>query len=274
MPLPELLLQILGVLEAAHLEEGSLHETHQIFHRPLLLSPVRPTEFHPDAHLQGGAGEDRIPFRHLPVPPPLQRHRLRPVEHAHQPSPSPTVQMLCQAPHQALHGLILHHRDAHPARVLQARGKQADAARRPIDKLDVHLPEVVLAEFSRQTLKTNQGLDLLRPPGGHQGVKCALAPRVARSPNSPQDFTDGRSAFSCRISTTGFRKFSTMLGRPILRCPRSAVSSTWTTGSSSAIRLFRDTLDGAQRNSRQTGHLDLRVASLQQDFDLVSLQHP
>src|SRR2546422_4264871 len=28
-----------------------------------------------------------------------------------------------------------------------------------------------------------------------------------------------------------------MLGRPILRCPRSAVSSTWTTGSSSAIRL-------------------------------------
>src|SRR5437879_2236843 len=108
MPLPELLLQILRVLEAAHLEEGSLHETHQIFHRPLLLSPVRPTEFHPDAHLQGGAGEDRIPFRHLPVPPPLQRHGLRPVEHTHQRSPSPTVQMLCQAPHQALHGLILH----------------------------------------------------------------------------------------------------------------------------------------------------------------------
>ena len=38
--------------------------------------------------------------------------------------------------------------------------------------------------------------------------------------------------------------------------------------------FFRDTLDGAQRNSRQTGHLDLRVASLQQDFDLVALQHP
>src|SRR6266581_7256511 len=127
-------------------------------HRPLLLRPVGPTELHPDAHLQGGAGEDRIPFRHLPVPPPLQRHRLRPVEHAHQRSHSPTVQMLCQAPHQALHGLILHHRDAHPARVLQARGEEADAARRPIPKLDVTCPKSCWLNSPGRPSKRTRGL--------------------------------------------------------------------------------------------------------------------
>src|SRR5437016_4212520 len=61
----------------------------------------------------------------------------------------PQLSRCCARLRRALHGLILHHRDAHPARVLQARGKEADAARRPIPKLDVHLSEVVLAEFSR-----------------------------------------------------------------------------------------------------------------------------
>jgi len=187
MPVAQLLLQILPVLEAAHLEEGTLYETHQVLHRTFLLSPVGPTELHPDAHLQGGASEDRIPFPHLAVPPPLQSHRLRSVKHTHQRSSSPAVQMLPQASHQPLHGLILHPRDPHPARVLQARGKEADATRRPIDKLDVHLPEVVLAEFPRQTFKTHQGLDLLRPQRSHQAVKRALARRVAPLPNSPQD---------------------------------------------------------------------------------------
>src|SRR6516162_5786218 len=146
MPVTELLLQILRVLEAPHLEEGSLHETYQVLYRTLFLSSVGPTEFHPDAHLQGGTGEDRIPLRDLAVPPPLQSHRLRSVEHTHQGRSSPTVQMLRQAAHQRLHRLILHQRDAHPAGVLQTRGKKADATHRPIPKLHLHLPEVVLAE--------------------------------------------------------------------------------------------------------------------------------
>ena len=120
MPLAQLLLQVLQVLEAADLKEGALHEPHQVFYRSLLLRPVRPTQLHSDAHFQRGAGEDRIPFAHLAVPPPLQRHGLGAVEHTHQRRSSPTVQMLRQAPHQTLHRLILHPRDAHPARVLQA----------------------------------------------------------------------------------------------------------------------------------------------------------
>src|SRR5215467_1697639 len=77
--------------------------------------------------------------------------------------------------------------ETHPSRVLQARGKKVDASPRAIPKLHVHLPEVVLAEFPRQTFKTHQGLDLLRPQRSHQAVKRALTPRVTPLPNSPQD---------------------------------------------------------------------------------------
>src|SRR2546428_8160086 len=134
---------------------------------------------------------------------------------------------------------------------------------------DVHLSEVVLAEFSRQTLKTNQGLDLLRPQGGHQRVKCALAPRVARSPNSPQDFHGRQVGLLLQDLDDGFPE--------ILDDARPANPPLYALGGIIDMDdriFFRDTLDGAQRNSRQTGHLDLRVASLQQDFNFVSLQHP
>src|SRR5439155_5384865 len=65
-------------------------------------------------------------------------------------------------------------------------GEEADAAHRPVPKLHIHLPEIVLAEFTGQPLETYQGLDLLRPQRSHHAIKRALAPRVAHLPDSPQ----------------------------------------------------------------------------------------
>jgi len=177
--------------------------------------------------------------------------------------------MLRQAAHQRLHRLILHQRDADQPRVLQARGKKVDTARRAIPKLHLHLPEVVLAEFAGQTLKTHLGLDLLRPQRGHQAVQRALAPRVARPPDSPQDLHRRQAGLLFQDLDDQFPEIlhPARPANPPVR-PLSGIIDVHN-GS-----FHRDPFDGAQGNSRQPRHLDLRVTSLQQDFDLVSLQHP
>ena len=177
--------------------------------------------------------------------------------------------MLRQAPHQTFYRLILHQRDAHPAGVLQARGKKVDATRRPIPKLHVHLPEVVLAEFPRQAFETHQGLDLPRPQGGHQAVKRALAPRVARLPHSPQNLHRRQVGLLLQDLYDEFPEILDEAWSADLPLGPLRGIIDMHNGSSR-----RDPFDGAQGNSRQTRHLDLRVTSLQQDFDLVSLQHP
>ena len=52
---------------------------------------IRPTQFHANAYLQRGFGEDRIPFRYFPVFLPLQSDGLRPVKYAQQGTPAPIL---------------------------------------------------------------------------------------------------------------------------------------------------------------------------------------
>src|SRR6516165_9543556 len=89
MPFDELLCEILWIVEAAHFEEGRFYEAHQVLNGTFLLRTMRPTQFHPDAQLEHDVSEDRIPFRHLAVPLPLQSHRLRSIEDTHQRAPPP-----------------------------------------------------------------------------------------------------------------------------------------------------------------------------------------
>src|ERR1700730_18836826 len=116
----------------------------------------------------------------------MQSDRLRPVEHAQQRNSTPTVEMLGQVSHQALHRLILHYTDADVARVFQARRKEVDPMTRPIEKLDLHLPEVMLTKFPGQPLETNQGLAWLRSHRGHQGIQDGFASSIASLPHPPQ----------------------------------------------------------------------------------------
>jgi hypothetical protein len=118
MPLPQLLFEIFLILEAPHFEEGRFHEAHRVLDSPFFLGSGRPTQLHPDAHLQHGVGKDRILFRHFAVPQPLQSHGLRSVKHAQQRNSIPTVKMLGQVADQALHGLVLHQTDADGSGVL------------------------------------------------------------------------------------------------------------------------------------------------------------
>lgn len=79
--------------------------------------------------------------------------------------------MIREASDQALSGLVgdLGHSDG--ARVLQTRSKEADPLDRPVEILDVHLSEVVLAEFARQALEADEGLLILRSHRRDQRVK-------------------------------------------------------------------------------------------------------
>src|SRR5882724_13327651 len=171
MPCEELLCEILLIVEAAHFEEGGFYEAHQIFHGPFLVRLLRPTQFHPDAQLQHGVSKDRVPFRDLAVPPPLQGHGLRSIEDTHQRSSTPTVEMLGQVAHQALYRLVLHHTDADKSGVLQTRSEEVHTTDRPVEKGNIYLPEVMLAKFSGQAFETNQWLYFLRTKGGRASCR-------------------------------------------------------------------------------------------------------
>ena len=82
MPIPQLLLKIFLIVKSAYLKKGRLYETHQVLDTAFLLGTIRPAQLHADAHLQRGVSEDRIPFRHLAVSPPLQSNRLWSIKHA------------------------------------------------------------------------------------------------------------------------------------------------------------------------------------------------
>ena len=108
MPIPQLLKQIFFIVKPAYLKKGRLDETDQILHAAFLLGAIGPTQLDPHPHLQRGVGKNRIPFRHLPVFPPLESDRLGPIKDALQGKPAPTGQMLGQGSHQALDRLIRH----------------------------------------------------------------------------------------------------------------------------------------------------------------------
>src|ERR1700730_10016246 len=191
MPFDELLCEILLIVEAAHLEEGGLYKTHQVLNGTFLLRTMRPTQLHPDAQIEHDVSEDRIPFCDLPVSLPLQGDGLRPIEHAHQWSSTPTVEMFGQVAHQALHRLLLHHTDADKSRVLQARSEEVDTTDRPVKKGNIHFAKIMLAKFSGQTFEPNQWLYLFRTNRGHQSVQGGLASLVACFPNPAKDLERG-----------------------------------------------------------------------------------
>ena len=86
--------------------------------------------------------------------------------------------------------------------------KVADPSHCPVEVLDIHLPEVVLAEFPWQALEADEGLLVLRPHRGDEREEGGLLSRVP---------------LEAQASTTSFRKSSTRLGRPIPRFTRSCV---------------------------------------------------
>ncbi len=188
MPRAQLLLKTLLVQEASHLEERRFYEAHQIFNRPFLLGLLRPTQPDSHAHFQHGVGEDGIPFGYLAVPPPLQSHRLRSVEHAQQGNTAPTVKMFGQVPHQALHRFVLHQSNANVSRVFQARSEEVNSINPAIEEFNVHLSKVVLAKFPWQTLKTDQRLYSFRSQRSHQSIQGGLATWITSFANSPEDF--------------------------------------------------------------------------------------
>jgi hypothetical protein len=130
-----------------------------------------------------------------PGPEPSPSHRLRPVEDAHQRSSTPTVEMLGQIAHQALHRLILHHTDADESGVLQARSEEVDTMGRPVKKGKVYFAEVMLAKFSGQPFETNQRFYLFRTNRGHQSVQGGLASLIARFANPAKDLQRGQVGF-------------------------------------------------------------------------------
>src|SRR5437667_899007 len=191
VPFDQLLLEIRSVVKAPHFEKGRFYEAYQVLDSSFLLRLLRPTQLHPNAHLQHGVSEDRIPFRDFAVPPPLQSHRLRSIEDAHQRNSTPTVEMLGQVAHQALYRLVLHHTDANQSGVLQTRSEEVDATGRPVEKGNLYFSEIMLAKFSGQTFETNQRFYLFRTNRSHQSVQGGLASLVACFANSAKDLQRG-----------------------------------------------------------------------------------
>ena len=150
LPIPPLLLQIVGIVKPPYFEKRGLNEAHQVFHAPFLLGTVGPTQLHTYPHLQRGVSKYRVPFRYLAVFAPLQSHRLGSIKYTQQRQATPAGQVLRQRSYQSFHALVLHQTDAHPAGVLQPReAKGMDALARAIQELDVYLPKIVLTELSR-----------------------------------------------------------------------------------------------------------------------------
>ena len=246
MPLGQLRDQIL-VVEASLFEEGALHEADQILDRSFLLRPVRPAHIDADAELERRVGEGRIPFGDHAVPLPLQRDRLRPIEDAHQRSAAPAVEMLGEVADQRLRRLVRDQRHPDGPRVLQPRGEEADPLDRPVDVLDVHLPEVVLAEFAGQPLEADQRVHRPRPHRRDERVQRALASGVPIDPCAPQDLERRQPWGLAQNLFHEAAEASTWLGRPMPRRARSAGSSTSCTAASSAIRFTDDTDTPARR---------------------------
>src|SRR3974377_918244 len=63
MACDELLLEILWIVEAPHLEEGRFYEAYEVLDGPFLVRLLRPTQLHPDPQLQPAVSEHRIPYR-------------------------------------------------------------------------------------------------------------------------------------------------------------------------------------------------------------------
>ena len=116
----------------------------------------------------------------------------------------------------------------------------------------------MLAKFSRQTFKTNQWLYLFRANRGHQSVQGGLAALVARFANPAKDLQRRQVGFFFQDLYNKFPGILDLAGStdpPLLSLSGIIDMNYWS--------FFRNALNRAQGNSRQTGHFGLGVTSLQ-----------
>src|ERR1700693_2129439 len=174
--------------------------------------------------------------------------------------------MLGQVTHQALYRLVFHHTDTDESGVLQARSEEVDTTGRPVKKGNVNLPEIMLAKFSGQALETNQWLYFFRTKLGHQSVQGGLASLIARFPDSAKDLQRGQIGFLFQNLYNDSPEILHDAGSanpPLLSLGGIIDMNDW--------GFFRNALNRAQGNFRQTGHFGLGVTCLQQNLDFVTL---
>jgi hypothetical protein len=123
-PVAQLPLEIGTIQKAPLFKEGALHPPDEILNAAFLLGPVRPAHLDADSQIERHAGKRRIPFRDDAIAAPLERDRLRPIEHGDQRNAAKGGQMLDDGTDERFHALVRHERDLDPARVLQPRRKE------------------------------------------------------------------------------------------------------------------------------------------------------
>lgn len=148
---------------------------------------VGPTDFGRKADLQGGVGKDGIPLGDLAILLPLEGHRLGAIEHRAQGHPAEGHEVIGQGADQRLGRFIGHHGDLDPARPLQTRGKEVDTRGAAVTEADLDLSEIMLGEFTRETLEAHLHLHLTRAQRGDQFVQRGLAASIALQPRPAQD---------------------------------------------------------------------------------------
>jgi hypothetical protein len=139
----------------------------------------------------------------------------------------------------------------------------------PIDELYFHLPKIVLAELSSQSFETNQRLGRLRTKRGCQRVQRCLASPISRLPHSPQNLKRRKIRRLAENLHDRFPETRHHAGPAnlSLRPFPGVIDVQYRT-------LLRYPLHRTQRSTAHPCHFRLAMTSLQQDLNLVSLQHP
>ena len=87
-PFRELRQQIGVIEEPSLLKERAFDPADQVFDGPFLPRAGGPADFDPEPEIERHARKQRIPFGDLSVRVPLQRDRLRPIEHRQERNPT------------------------------------------------------------------------------------------------------------------------------------------------------------------------------------------
>jgi hypothetical protein len=170
--------------------------------------------------------------------------------------------------HQCLRLLVRDDRHRRPARVLQARRKEMHALPRAIEEAHVDLSEIVLREFSGETLESHERPHPRRSQRRDQLVQGGLTASVPVQLRAAQNFHGEQSRLARQdVGDDGSKRFR--LGGPANR-PSPAF------GVRIDVRDRRFTFDAAdasERDAGELGHLGLRVADSPQDLNFVPFEH-
>ena len=113
VPVFELMLEILPVVETTHLEEAAFDPTDEILYRALLLGPARSAQLRCEAVVQGHLAEGAIPLDLLLLA--AEHHGLRIVEDGDQRDTAPGFETTEQRAYQGLDTLVRHDSYLRPA---------------------------------------------------------------------------------------------------------------------------------------------------------------